>query len=545
MVPDSTFLNYITSEKLAFKSDRDRPNDPMRTYATFYTLCFLPATKSYVINSRDEPMEFDYAPSNWGDISEGCRNRRVRLRTTALVASGLCRGMSMTCWNWPSGVDTDVDVQRGAKLIRRVYEGPFLPEKKGVAASLVCYLFVNCDDPHAESRRGTSGAFRNWVAALHFAAQSCRLGHFSFACNFVAETSLTIGAEFQPTYDQELREELDLVLAHRQAFQEETGYQPRKPQIYPPIHKPFSHSPQSLPLKRPSPIQLHHLVSLVDHRESLLPADTLLAPEKVFTPQDAQSSLNRRHKTKRFDFSLPHLRRSTNLPFLTDINSSSILRPAHEPSLHTTLKAASTPSAGLGRTDPTRSSPPVSLSVFRRFNASRESVVEPNLEPTVDSSGPRPLGARTTPPPTPPHTRTSPTTVFYGPACSSTTPSHLAQQTSSIAQIDIVSQRTRRKLRLSKKRRFALPAYNLQSGVECNGEEFNVVLYPFVRFELLVFQMQMQAETSNHRHHRGSEANSLRLRQFEGKPGGRMMYRGHSAFNPCSSSFLPIEKDSS
>ncbi|KIJ89609.1 hypothetical protein K443DRAFT_687201, partial [Laccaria amethystina LaAM-08-1] len=53
-------------------------------------------TQSYVINSRDEPMEFDYAPSNWGDISEGCRNRRVRLRTTA--------GMSMTCWNWPSGV---------------------------------------------------------------------------------------------------------------------------------------------------------------------------------------------------------------------------------------------------------------------------------------------------------------------------------------------------------------------------------------------------------------------------------------------------------
>ncbi|KIJ91576.1 hypothetical protein K443DRAFT_685895, partial [Laccaria amethystina LaAM-08-1] len=75
MVPDSTFLNYITSEKLAFRSDR--PNDPMRTYAIL-------TTKSYVINSRDEPMEFDYAPSNWGDISEGCRNRRVRLRTTAL-----------------------------------------------------------------------------------------------------------------------------------------------------------------------------------------------------------------------------------------------------------------------------------------------------------------------------------------------------------------------------------------------------------------------------------------------------------------------------
>jgi hypothetical protein len=250
MVPDSTFLNYITSEKLAFRCDR--PNDPMRTYAIFYTMRFPPATKSYVINSRDEPMEFDYAPSNWGDISEGCRNRRVSLRTTALVAIGALQGnvddmleLAIRCemfnvsLSYPlmthdrlwAGVDTDIDVQRGAKLIRRVYEGPFLPEKKGVAASLVCYLFVNCDDPQAESRRGTSGAFRNWVAALHFAAQSCRLGHFSFACNFVAETSLTIGAEFQPTYDQELREELDLVLAHRQTFQEETGYQPRKPQI--------------------------------------------------------------------------------------------------------------------------------------------------------------------------------------------------------------------------------------------------------------------------------------------------------------------------
>jgi len=169
------------------------------------------------------------------DISEGCRNRRVRLRTTALVAIGALQGnvddmleLAIRLW---AGVDTDVDVQRGAKLFRRVYEGPFLPEKKGVAASLVCYLFLNCDDPQAESRWGTSGAFRNWVAALHFAAQTCRLGHFSFACNFVAETSLTIGAEFQPTYDQELREELDLVLAHRQTFQEETGYQPRKPQI--------------------------------------------------------------------------------------------------------------------------------------------------------------------------------------------------------------------------------------------------------------------------------------------------------------------------
>jgi hypothetical protein len=60
----------------------------------------------------------------------------------------------------------------------------------------------------------------------------------------------------------------------------------------------------------------------------------------------------------------------------------------------------------------------------------------------------------------------------------------------------------------SKERRFALPAYNLQSGVECNGGEFNVVLDPFDHLQLL-FQMPMQAEASNHRHHRGSGANSL------------------------------------
>ncbi|KIJ90666.1 hypothetical protein K443DRAFT_525350, partial [Laccaria amethystina LaAM-08-1] len=35
-----------------------------------------------------------------------------------------------------------------------------------------------------------------------------------------------------------------------------------------------------------------------------------------------------------------------------------------------------------------------------------------------------------------------------------------------------------------------------------------VVLYPFGHFELLLFQMLMQAEASNLRHHRGSEANS-------------------------------------
>ena len=217
-------------------------------------MCFPPATKSYVINSRDEPMEFDYAPSNWGNISEGCHGgkRRVKLKSTVLVGieAALERNVDnilelairyelldiyiyisyspMTRDRLWAGVDANTDVQEGAKLIRHVYEGPFLPEKKGVAASLVCYLFVNCADPHPENRRGASGTTRHYVAALHFAAQSCRLGHFSFACNFVAETSMSIGAEFQLTYDQGLQEDLDLVLAHRETFQRETGYQPRK-----------------------------------------------------------------------------------------------------------------------------------------------------------------------------------------------------------------------------------------------------------------------------------------------------------------------------
>lgn len=90
MVPDSTFLDYITSEKVGIKCDRLK--EPSELYAVFYTMCYPPSTKSYLINSRDEPMEFDYAPSNWGDISEGCRKRQVMLRTTALVRLGARRG---------------------------------------------------------------------------------------------------------------------------------------------------------------------------------------------------------------------------------------------------------------------------------------------------------------------------------------------------------------------------------------------------------------------------------------------------------------------
>ena len=90
MVPDSTFLNYITSEKLL---SLNRPTDPLRMYAVLYTMCFPPATKSYVINSRDEPMEFDYAPSNWGNISEGCHNRRIKLMPTVLLRIGALKNV--------------------------------------------------------------------------------------------------------------------------------------------------------------------------------------------------------------------------------------------------------------------------------------------------------------------------------------------------------------------------------------------------------------------------------------------------------------------
>ena len=90
MVPDATFLNYITSEKLAFKHEYS--DDPLRMYGTCSTMCFPPATKSYVINSRDEPMEFDHTLSNWGEVPEGCHNRQVKLKTTALVTIGTLQG---------------------------------------------------------------------------------------------------------------------------------------------------------------------------------------------------------------------------------------------------------------------------------------------------------------------------------------------------------------------------------------------------------------------------------------------------------------------
>ena len=90
MIPDTTFLDYITSEKLAFKHDYS--DDPLGMYGTCYTMCFPPVTKSYMINSQDELMEFDYAPSNWGDVSEGCCNCQVKLKAMALVTIGALQG---------------------------------------------------------------------------------------------------------------------------------------------------------------------------------------------------------------------------------------------------------------------------------------------------------------------------------------------------------------------------------------------------------------------------------------------------------------------
>ena len=102
MIPDSTFLDYITSEKLAFK--RDYSDDPLGMYGTCYTMCFPPVTKSYMINSQDELMEFDYAPSNWGMSLKALAIARWSWRQWHWWQLVLCREMLMTCWNWPSGV---------------------------------------------------------------------------------------------------------------------------------------------------------------------------------------------------------------------------------------------------------------------------------------------------------------------------------------------------------------------------------------------------------------------------------------------------------
>ena len=48
----------------------------------------------------------------------------------------------------------------------------------------------------------------------------------------------------------------------------------------------------------------------------------------------------------------------------------------------------------LSADEPTTSTPSVSLSVFRRLNVPLKGVIEPNLEPKVDSLGPRAVSAQ-------------------------------------------------------------------------------------------------------------------------------------------------------
>ena len=139
-----------------------------------------------------------------------------------------------------------------------------------------------------------------------------------------------------------------------------------------------------------------------------------------------------------------------------------------------------------------------------------------SLGPELSTSSRRFLPPSTytyTPPPTPaPHTRTFPTTVFYDSACSSTTPSHVAQQTSTHSSPPQSRKSTSCRIGLDpflsplKRGRFALSADNLQSGVECNCDEFKCGPLPLC-FKLLLFQMPMQAQASYLRHHRGSVAN--------------------------------------
>ncbi|CAA7262040.1 unnamed protein product [Cyclocybe aegerita] len=232
-IPDANYLTYLTTFPLPLRGSSSK--DPLQTYAVLYTLCFPPATKSYLINSRDEPMDFDYAPSHLDsgnpNIKQGCRHRRVRLRSTKSVMVGAkleivddMLELAIRLW---AGVDTAVDTRRGAEILKRVYEGPFAPEKKGVAASLIAHFFFHCEHPAMDTPIfGMSPRMRHWVAAIHWAAQSCRLGLFSFICNLIAECALSLPDD-KASYEGELRGDLDLVLAQREVFVGETGYQPR------------------------------------------------------------------------------------------------------------------------------------------------------------------------------------------------------------------------------------------------------------------------------------------------------------------------------
>ncbi|KIJ97498.1 hypothetical protein K443DRAFT_9841 [Laccaria amethystina LaAM-08-1] len=135
-------------------------------------------------------------------------------------------------------------------------------------------------------------------------------------------------------------------------------------------------------LKSLSPIQQGYQVSSADHPEYPL-------PEKASTIRTPKLCWTRRSECDLLVY-YPTTRRSNNPSFLTGIDSSSILCSAHELFLHTTLKAAFTPSAGSART---KSKMILSTRVFRSFKGlSLSSIIGSNPEPQVH--GPLILGER-------------------------------------------------------------------------------------------------------------------------------------------------------
>ncbi|KAJ3502343.1 hypothetical protein NLJ89_g8933 [Agrocybe chaxingu] len=177
MVSTESLFDYLESGQVRPAPD-DIAKDPLRTYAVMYTMYFLPATDSY-ISPAWSTLRVNKQQPNFIASLKIARSIALRLGKPEL-------GLRLS-----SGIaNVNHNIAAAAKLFRRVFEGPFSQDEKAIAASAICYLFLNYEDP---SEPGDPLPFRHWCAAIGFAGNSCRLGLFSYTSLLVADTALSMG----------------------------------------------------------------------------------------------------------------------------------------------------------------------------------------------------------------------------------------------------------------------------------------------------------------------------------------------------------------
>ncbi|CAA7262041.1 unnamed protein product [Cyclocybe aegerita] len=233
MVSTEALLDYLESGQVRPTPD-DIAKDPLRTYAIMYTMCFLPATDSYMVHSSRQQTTNEFHV-----VAQNCKKHRLEARKKWWVTNGAMQEdvddmLELALRDLPGSgsgpahhqavADVNYNIAAAAKLFRRVFEGPFPQDKKAIAASAICHLFLNYEDP---TEPGVPVPFQHWCAAIGFAAKSCRLGLFSYASLLVADTALGMGMGLGEASDRtEILPDLHDILASFDKFREETGYRP-------------------------------------------------------------------------------------------------------------------------------------------------------------------------------------------------------------------------------------------------------------------------------------------------------------------------------